>query len=33
MLERDMPGGEAQLPLLGGEVLSFDKAADKGRKR
>lgn len=32
-LERDTPAGEKQLPLLGGEVVPFDKLADKGRKR
>lgn len=33
MLERDLPTGEEQLPLLGGEVLPFGKTAEKGRKR
>ncbi|GAA3934087.1 transcriptional regulator NrdR [Luteimonas lutimaris] len=31
-LERDLPG-EGQLPLLGAEVVPFDKHADKGKKR
>lgn len=31
-LEKDLPG-EGQLPLLGGEVVAFDKRGDKGRKR
>ncbi|MDQ2971491.1 MAG: transcriptional regulator NrdR [Rhodanobacteraceae bacterium] len=31
-LERDLPG-EGQLPLLGGEVVRFDKHADKNKKR
>ncbi|MEB2316368.1 MAG: transcriptional regulator NrdR [Xanthomonadaceae bacterium] len=33
MLERDLPGGQEQLPLLAGEVVPFGKAADKGCKR
>lgn len=33
MLERDLPGGQEQLPLLAGEVVPFGKTADKGRKR
>ncbi|MGY1410161.1 MULTISPECIES: transcriptional regulator NrdR [unclassified Luteimonas] len=31
-LERELPG-EAQLPLLGGEVVAFGKPGGKGRKR
>ena len=31
-LERDLPG-ETQLPLLGADVVAFDKRSDKGRKR
>ncbi|GHC09549.1 transcriptional regulator NrdR [Thermomonas carbonis] len=31
-LERDLPG-EGQLPLLGGDVVSIDKHADKNRKK
>ena len=33
MLERDLPTGEEQLPLLAGEVLPFGKTVDKGRRR
>lgn len=33
MLERELPGGEEQLPLLAGDVLPFGKAVEKGRKR
>lgn len=31
-LERELPG-EGQLPLLGGDVVPFDKHADKNKKR
>ena len=31
-LERDLPG-EGQLPLLGADVVPFDKHAEKGKKR
>ena len=31
-LERDLPG-EGQLPLLGGEVVSLDKHAERNRKK
>ncbi|MGV8932007.1 MAG: transcriptional regulator NrdR [Luteimonas sp.] len=31
-LERDLPG-EGQLPLLGGDIVPFDKHAGKGKKR
>src|SRR3546814_8780121 len=31
-LERDLPG-EGQLPLLGAEVVPFDKNAGKGKKK
>ena len=32
-LERELPPGTGQLPLLGGEVLPFDRPGDKHRKR
>lgn len=32
-LERDLPPGAGQLSLLGGEVVPFDKHADKNKKR
>ena len=32
-LERELPPGEGQLPLLGGEVVAFDPRSGKGRKR
>jgi transcriptional repressor NrdR len=31
-LERELPG-EGQLPLLGGEVVPFDRHADKDKKK
>jgi transcriptional repressor NrdR len=33
MLERDLPSGEEQLPLLAGEVLPFDASQARERKR
>ena len=32
-LERDLPPGAGQLSLLGGDVVPFDKHADKNKKR
>ncbi|MBD9436924.1 transcriptional repressor NrdR [Pseudoxanthomonas sp. PXM03] len=32
-LERDLPAGAGQLSLLGGDVVPFDKHADKNKKR
>jgi len=34
-LERELPAvpAEGQLPLLGGDVVPFDKASGKGKKR
>lgn len=32
-LERDLPPGVGQLSLLGGDVVPFDKHADKNKKR
>ena len=32
-LERDLPSGASQLSLLGGDVVPFDKHADKNKKR
>jgi len=32
-LERDLPSGAGQLSLLGGDVVPFDKHADKNKKR
>ena len=31
-LERDLPG-DGQLPLLGADVVPFDKNVDRGKKR
>lgn len=33
MLERDLPSGEEQLPLLAGDVLPFDASQARERKR
>ena len=32
-LERELPAGAGQLSLLGGDVVAFDKHADKNKKR
>ncbi len=32
-LERELPSPETQLPLLGGEVVPFDRHADKDKKK
>jgi transcriptional repressor NrdR len=32
-LERDLPHAEGQLPLLGGQVVAFDRTSDKNKKR
>jgi transcriptional repressor NrdR len=32
-LERDLPSASGQLPLLGGDVVPFDKNLDKSKKR
>ena len=32
-LERDLPPGAGQLSLLGGDVVPFDRHADKNKKR